>query len=260
MNHETSVLLLHWFWPAFFTLFGAFMWWRPPVDASCAVCTAGVDDSDTVSRIRRVWSKRRETEHISTGIRLLPVAASFAFALVTAFTPGSNGIFYGALMLVMSASAAGAYLQLRNSFPVRVAVLQQRKPGSVVPFPVFALIALQGIFALVALSQPGLDTKLGAMFVCLSSLFCTWLAWRVTQMPALLAGDDIAIEQFVDNRLRFQRAASILIYASVQSFVFLSFARAPDWSVGATGLLWMCYSAWYLVRMFRKQDLTQAPA
>lgn len=250
-------LLLHWFWPGFFTFLGVFMWWRPPVDASCAVCTAGAADYETASRIRRVWSKRRDTEEIAPLIRLLPVVASFAFAVATAFTPGSNAIYYGALMLIISASAAGAYLQIRNRFPVRVAVLQQRTPGSVIPIPVFALITVQALLALVALQMPGAATKIGAVFVSISSLFCTWLAWRVTEMPALLAGDDVLMEQFVDARLRFQRAASILIYASVQSFVFLSFAHAPHWSIDATALLWVCYSAWYLVRTFRKQDLNR---
>jgi hypothetical protein len=252
---------IHWFWPGFFTLFGLFLLWRSPVGSPSAVAGwARTEDEETTSRLRRAWCKRRQAEEISKPVKLLPGAASIILAIITAFAGSAGAICYGILMLAIAGSAAAAYLQLRNKLPIRVAVLQPRNPGSVIPFFWFALASAQGLLALAALPIHNVGTQLGALFVCFSSLGCAWLAWRVTGMPALLAGEDLATETFVDARLRFYRAASILVYAFAQSFVFLSFAHAGEWSIDLSIVPVTFYFAWFVFKAFNKPEFTGAPA
>ncbi len=262
MAEAHTAEFLRWFYCGFFAAMGAFLLWMPPTDNPAGVLhyLARFANRETACRLRRVWCKRIRNEDIAQSIRLCPGVSSLVLAIVTGLDLLGGGLSYGLLMLVIAGSATAGFLQVRNRLPVRVAVLQPRKAASVIPAIWFVLAALQGLVALEALRFPATETKAAAIFVCLSTIVCATLAWRVTQMPALLAGEDLPMEQYVDERLRRQRAGSILLYAFAQTFVFLSFARSASWSVNAAALLMVCYFAWFLYQTFRKAGFNALPA
>ncbi len=266
MSNAQIAHYLHWFWTAFFAAFGAGILAasRGELGAKRAAWLLRLQDPAIKPRVRAALGKRSEMEQLSPLVKIVPAIVSFMLAAVAAFTSIEPAVLYGALLLAAAFAMAVAFVQLRNRQPVRVAVLSHRVPTAVIPPVWFAVAAVQALLALSALSVRA--DALGALFVCVSTLTCAVLAWRVTEMPALLAGDDIEVEQFLDERLRFHRAASVLYLALAQSFVFIT-QVAPfhpqaqlQYAEIASAVLWAGYSVWFFVRLLRKVDVSPAVA
>jgi hypothetical protein len=147
---------------------------------------------------------------------------------------------------------------------LRCAPEAQRSASSIVP-PIWLLAAAaQGVLALFVAEVP--SEAIGGVLICVSTIACAALAWRVTEMPALLSGDDITVEQIVDARLRQRRAAVILYFAFVQTFVFLTQIGARHQSVTlndvttASTVLLFAYTVWFMYTFLRRVDLAPASA
>jgi hypothetical protein len=111
-------------------------------------------------------------------------------------------------------------LQLRNVQTKRVAVLAPRTTESVIPPYWFLASALAALSILVFALRP--DLRIAAIAVCVSSLLTAGIAWRLTRLPALLSGEDVATEKLVDDRVRARRSINVLSFAVVQPFVLCS--------------------------------------
>jgi hypothetical protein len=83
-----------------------------------------------------------------------------------------------------------------------------------------AVALLGALTPLVYVGQPPLTTV--AIVICCTAIATLVVALRLTQVPALLQGDDVAAEVFIDNKLRAQRSAVPLLLAVVQPVAFLS--------------------------------------
>jgi hypothetical protein len=266
MSDATALQILHWYWVAILAVFGlALIKTSGELGLSSRVSRMiRTTDCETGSRIREVLRKRIKLEQLSPAFKIIPGCVSLAAAAIAAFTPVQPFVLYSFVLLILACSMAFSFRQLRNRQPVRVAVLAHRSPQSVIPPVWFALAIVQGAAPLAALTIAG--GMLSAIFVSVSTFACAALAWRVTEMPALLAGSDLPVEQFVDARLRLHRAASVLMLAFVQSFIFLTQmnAYAPN-SIVQTAVygslaIWLVYSVWITVTLLRKVQFTQAAA
>lgn len=197
-----------------------------------------VDDPALRARLLAVLEERRKIEHVSLPVQILGIAWVLAAAGILGV--GSAGVlpraqvpmWYGVLCLVLAAIMMHAYFQLRNPRPVRVAVLQTRRSAQVIPLYWFAAACAGSAVTLAYALLPNL--RMGAALVCLSSLATAAIAWRLTRLPARLAGNDIEAERFVDEDLRFRRAAAVLMVALLQTQVFISLARTDADAVQLT--------------------------
>jgi TRAP-type C4-dicarboxylate transport system permease large subunit len=150
-----------------------------------------------------------------------------------------------------------AFWRLRNSQPTRVAALTVRTSESVIPAYWFVASAICALLVLSFGSSRGYE--LSAIIVCVSALLTTFIAWRMTLLPALLTGEDIPAEELVDQRLRFNRSTTCMIYALVQTFVFCSQfgdLNAQQLAIAALSLvLWAAFGIWFTFRRRRQVRL-----
>ena len=249
---------LRWFMTGLLAIVGSVTLLAPRQLA--AVCphvpTRGLDAA-TAGRIEDAAYRRKRLENISPAYGIAVGAAWLIFAGCCAAGWATPAMWYAAAFLSLAAGMAAAYLHLRAIAGRRVAVLDVRSASGVVPWYWFA--AAGGV-ALAALAWSELRAPgWAAALICLAALASTFLAWRVAEMPALLGGDDVAAERFVDEHLRFGRATSILLFAFVEIFVFVMFdiglAREnPEQPIAAlVAFAWIAYSAWTIANKLRPQ-------
>jgi hypothetical protein len=211
-------LLLHWIWAAVFVGLGVFYAVKP--GCLCGMPKFRMPDGADRRRIDAVLSRRKEIERVPRYVGLYLSAASFALAAVAAFTRVEPGLLYGILCLEIATVNAVTYLYLRTVPSKRIAMLAPRTTGSVIPWYWFAVAIAGALAVLTLVSNP--SYAISAIVVCVSSLLTIAIAWRLTQLPALLTGDDIETERLVDDRVRAARSSSALTLAVAQPFVLCS--------------------------------------
>jgi hypothetical protein len=254
MSIFANPLLLHWGYAAIFAVMGFILLFRSNMVA--AVPGSWRRDSAFEERVEEALCRRRRLEDVPVGLRVAPSILCFVIAALTAFSQIPPGVLYGVLMFGISIAMAGTFLQLKNRGPVRAAMLSPRSSSAVIPAYWFVLAIVDAVTALAGLQVPG--EQLGSVFVCVSTLVCTVLAWRITEMRALLTGDDPQAEEFVDSRVRFNRSAGVLFFAFAQSYVFLSgvlpvaHSRLVASAQFTAMVLVAIYIIWYLIALFQK--------
>jgi hypothetical protein len=211
-------LLLHLIWAAVFVGLGVFYAFKP--GCLCGAPKFRMPNGADRSRIDAVLSRRKQIERVPGYVGFYLSAASFALAAIAAFTRVQPALLYGILCLEIATLNAVTYLYLRTAPPKRIAVLAPRTIGSVIPWYWFALAVAGALAVLTWVSNP--SYAISAIVVCVSSLLTIAIAWRLTQLPALLSGDDIVTEQLVDDRVRVARSSSALMLAMAQPFVLCS--------------------------------------
>jgi hypothetical protein len=109
--------------------------------------------------------------------------------------------------------------------------------------------------SLLALGSNGFDLRAWPALVAgVAGLASTWLAWCLASTPALLVGEDVSAERFVDDHVRFGRATSVLLLAFCEIFVFV----LDEYAVGSGGIggldamavsaVWLVFSVWTVMR------------
>jgi hypothetical protein len=219
-HQEWAIQFLHWFWVAFFVLFGIYVVFKPDCFTrirSMFVHAMPRTDEATRARIQAAVVRREEAEHIPRTIGLYIGGVTLALGIVAAFTWIQPAMLYGVMCLVFAAVSGITYLQLRNMQPKRIAVLAPRTPVSVISPYWFAAGAVSAVSILTYAMRP--EARIASIIVCISSIATTAIAWRLTSLPALLSGQDVATEQLVDERVRALRSSNTLGLAIVQPFV-----------------------------------------
>lgn len=261
MSNGHATIFLHWFWVAFFVLFGLnLIRQKTYLTAGRAAC--GLSAQTNNERLCAAVERRRDAEGVPPPVGWWTGAFSIVLALIAAFGHVPFTVLYGALCFSLAAAVGAVFLRLRNSQYRRTAILRPRSISSVIPAYWFALAILCGLSILSYATVPG--QAVSCALVCVSSLASTAIAWKLTQLPALLSGNDIAAEEVVDARLRFVRSASALVFAFVQTFVFCSQyldVKTP-WQTAAYILnwpSWIAFGIWMFYRMFAQRRMTIAP-
>ena len=162
------------------------------------------------------------------------------------------GTAYGAGCLAFAACLAAAYLHARSTAKRRAAVLAPRKAGARIPMIWYLLAVAAAIAMLAFAAEPSL--RLAAILGALSTLVVLGLTLLASSTPAVLFGDDLPVEQVVDDRARFARTSRLLTLAFMQPFVFCTFgwagSSAPLGPVAliVTLLIAASYVIWLLSR------------
>ena len=218
MTFET---FMHWFWVAAFAGLGIFMLWRPTrfanIEAYFCRMRIGCAIRD---RIMAAAERRKSIESISPVLGRGIGAFSILCSVIAALTRYPASMLYAIFCLGFAGFLGAAYLQLRNTQSKRAATLEIRSPFSVLPAYWYVLAFAAALFPLVDISSPTL--RIAAIIVSVCSLTLILVAWRLALAPALLTGEDSDAERFVDDRLRFIRTASTLVFAPGITFVYFS--------------------------------------
>ncbi|HET7815506.1 MAG TPA: hypothetical protein VFL13_14160 [Candidatus Baltobacteraceae bacterium] len=220
MTEQTGLAILHWFWTAFFAGFGVYLLLRPDcmMRTSCRVLR--LRDGADRPRVDAAVERRRAVEHISNATGYGAAAFCFVMSAITAVTHVSTGLLYAIFCLGLALTMTALYLQLRNSQPTRIAVLNARTPASVIPVWAFLAAGVSAVCCLLLAAMPHL--RVSALVVFASTAVTVFAAWRLTSLPAILQGVDVPVETALDQRLRFHRSAGVFVMGIVQPFVFAS--------------------------------------
>jgi hypothetical protein len=217
----------------------------------------GLDDA-TAERVGDAGCRRKELENVSPAYGVGIGLAWLAFAACCALGVGTPALWYAAAFLTLSGVMAAVFLHVRSVAKKRIALLSTRSATEVVPWYWFAAAAVVAVAALAwsELREPGWP----ALLICAAALASAWLAWRIATMPALLSGDDVPAERYVDEHLRFGRATAVLLFAFVEVFVFVMFdiGRSGTFRGSAvlawtTAFAWLAFSAWTIAAKLRPQ-------
>jgi hypothetical protein len=217
----TLEMFMHWFWVAAFAGLGIFMLASPTRYANIEAyfCRMRVKCSIR-DRIVEAAERRKSIENISPTLGRATGLFAILCAVIAVFTPYPPLMLYAAFCLGFVGFLGVTYLQLRNTQYKRAASLEIRSPLNVLPVYWYALAFVAALFPLLDLRSPML--QVAAVIVTVCSLTLIVFAWRLALAPALLTGEDPDAEQFVDDRLRFIRTASTLVFAPGITFVYFS--------------------------------------
>lgn len=246
---NTHELLLHWIWAGAFFISGAYMFLRP----DCITRIRGPFGrrlrvgENLQERFDAAVARREAAERLPRAIPFSIGAIAIGLGLLAALTEGQPAVMYGVLCLSISTITGIAYMQLRNMQSKRVAVLAPRSAVSVIPV-IWYLLAAFGALAILSFAAHA-DLRVAAISVCISTLTTTAIAFRLAHLPALLSGEDVPVEQIVDDRVRTLRTCNVLALALVQPFVFCSqlVDRATSLELAtmfATLAIFLAYLAW----------------
>lgn len=207
------------------------------------------DGYDWGTRIQRAIERRQIAEGPPVTLGRWTGGAGVLLSLACAFTSAPVAVLYAILCLVIAMLAAGVFMQLRNTQQKRVAVLSARTPDKVLPPYWFALALLSSLSILPFAERP--EWTFAAIAVCISSLATAFVAWRLTQLGAILTGEDIAAEQYVDDRVRSYRVSTVLLLALIQPFVFATqvpdeFGRYAQIAVAISAVVMLAFGAIYI--------------
>jgi hypothetical protein len=242
--HTVSVLMAHWFFVGFFILFGLHLMTRRKYflsvrDAARYSSLSRASERDEA--LRAAIDRRAEAEGAPRPVGLWAGAICIALGVAAIFT-ASPMLLYGIMCFALATLTAAAYIRLKNTQRLRTAVLAPRSPASVIPpywFVVAAGLAIS-VLAFVTLPQEALPSIL----VCCAALASSFFSWRLTQLPAILSGVDVAAEQRVDEKLRFVRSSVPMVFALVQTAVFAMQAGRVDLNALQTAVFFLNLIGW----------------
>lgn len=221
----------HWAFAAFCAVVAVYIAvnGRYALNARCAWAGLRVADGDGSSddqRIEAAVQRRAAAEGPPAPIGLYLSGLFLLLALAAAFNVSVASFllfFVLAMCIGVPLVTVLTFSRLRNSQPIRAALLAVRTSNSVIPTYWFVASAICALLPLSFASVP--NNALPAIVVCGSSLLTIYMAWRMTLLPALLSGEDIPAEQLVDDRLRFNRSTVCMFYALLQTFMFCNLSR-----------------------------------
>lgn len=135
-------------------------------------------------------------------------------------------VLYAMLCIGLALVIALAFVKLRTVTGKRLASLRARDPQHVAPPYMYVPGVVAALMLGSYLSSP--VTAAPAIMVAASSLAMLVVAWRVSDMPALISGEDVPVEQFIDDRLRTARTIKLIGLAGAPLYVFAAFSGFSD--------------------------------
>jgi hypothetical protein len=216
--------------------------------------------ADEQIRAINALDRRAEAERISRVPGYAGAAAAFVLAGIGAATSVPPVLLYAVFCLLLAGTIALMFLQLRNAQPKRVAVLTARTPSRVIPMWMVGVALLGSLTPLAYAAKP--QYTVIAIIICCTAIATLVVALRLTQLPALLQGDDLPAEVFIDDRLRAHRSAAPLLLAVVQPVAFLSqLDQTTNLETAATALafaVFVCAAAFMLRGLFKTASFSPA--
>jgi len=245
------------FMSVFLLIFGAGLLFLKPVLGSRAswmgIRVAAID----ADRLRRAIDARKIAEGPGVPNGRYAGIWFLLLAPATYFTALPPAVAYALAVLGLATSMAIEFVGLRRAYRKRVASLRVRSPWSLPPLLMAAMyVAAASPLAYVIRAQDAL----AAVLVSASAAVMLALASRVASLPPLLIGDDVAVEEALDEHIRTARAAGLILLAGATLYVFASFtgigAEPLHLSIFAIELIaWAGSSVWLFRTMRRPMKL-----
>ncbi len=211
---------LRWFMAGFFALFGAgIVGARGCFGGVCSMVPVIRGDEAAQGRLHRALLQRAEREGFSTMLGIAIGACGFVLAALTAMTAAPLTLLYAALATALALGLFAGYVRLRRVGGPRAASLRIRHPWNVLPWYAYAAVTAAALLPLLAVDR----TPLAAALVSAAALLIVATGWNVASLPALLGGDDVPVELFVDERIRKVRVVNLLGTSTAPVFVFFAF-------------------------------------
>jgi hypothetical protein len=233
----TILNVQRWFLVGLWTVFGIWSLCRPAGSSWIRDGFAKVQVADR-ARLDRALALRERLEGAPTWLGRALGILSLAAAAVAANNRVAIDLLVAVVTLASAAFLAAAYSRLRKARGPRAASLKARIRSSVVPRSLFATVTASVLCPLFFLDV----SPFAATVTAAASLSIVVLAWMIAGLPALVRGDDVAVESFVDDRLRHQRVAAMLQLATTPSVFFftlhLAAMYASPWRLSA-----FCFTA-----------------
>jgi len=228
----TILNVQRWLLVALWTVFGIWSLCRPAGSSWIRDGFARVQVADR-PRLDRALELRERLERAPAWLGRALGMLSLAAAAVAASNRVAIDLLVAAVTLASAAFLAAAYFRLRTVRGTRAASLRARVPFAMVPRALFATVTVVALCPLTFVSV----SPLAATVTSGASLSIVVLAWMIADLPSLVRGDDIAVETFVDDRLRHARVFAILQLSTTPGiFIFLlnfeSMYQSP-WRLGA---------------------------
>jgi hypothetical protein len=213
-------VFLRWYMVGFFALFGARMIAaRGCLGSVCSMVPAIRGDEAAQDRLHRALVHRSNREGFSTALGAAIGACSFVAAALGATTTIPLALLYAAVVIALAFGLFAGYVRLRRVSGPRAASLRIRRPWNVVPWYAYAALTAVALLPLFTIAR----TPVAAVLVSVAALVIVATGWNVAMLPALLAGDDVPVERFVDERVRIVRVVNLLGTSTAPVFVFFAF-------------------------------------
>ena len=176
-------------------------------------------DDDGRPGIKAVAERRQRLEARPLATWYVTGGCSIALGIAALAGVLNGGLAYALSCTLLVSMLTAGYLRMRNAGPRRAAPLAPRRPGSFIPWPWYPIGVLAGLTPLAFLDVP--SQRLAAALVTLSAFAIMALAIRAEGMAALLTGDDVDLELYVDDRLRRLRVNALWTIGMVVPFVYV---------------------------------------
>ncbi len=226
----------HWYMVAFFTLFGVSILRRGEGFAALdgLFCGPRRSEGELGDRLVHAYRRRQHNENLpSRTMGLIVGGTSLCAALIAATTQAPVVVLYAALTFVLAAVLTVAYARLERVEAPRVASLQVRDARAVAPLFVWILVGMTSFAPLLWLRQ----APVAALLSTCAGAAIALLGYRVASTSTLLTGEDVAVERFIDDRLRTIRTVNLLATAVGPSFVFEALTGFTDSAIRVAAML-----------------------
>jgi hypothetical protein len=243
------------FMTGFCVIFGFYLIFERRSSAACLASAEG--GSDLQRRIDSVLEARSAIDASSDKVKYVAGGIWLALAPLVALRILSPALAYAFGVFGLAGCYAYSYLRMRAARRRRAAIMTPRRLGAPVPAYWYALAVLSTLSATPALADPSL--RASAIVLVISTFATIGLAVLTAGAPATLFGDDLQVEQLVDDRLRFSRATQVLMLAIVQPFVYCAWS-STTLSMIVPMLVFFAYAFWVIRRRLtpvRDKDLNQ---
>ena len=176
-------------------------------------------------RVAAAVRRREEIEALpASAMGLVVGGSSVVFGALAAFTRAPLTLLYELLALVLGLTLFAGYVRLRRAGGRRTASLRRRDPETILPPYLYALVAVAVVMPLAWLPA----APAGALLTTLAGMVIALTGWGIAVMPSLLTGDDAAVEQYVDDRVRSGRTVNLLGTAVAPGFFFMALTHYTD--------------------------------
>lgn len=218
--HHSPETIIRWYMGVFLLIWGA---WVMLKAKSMNDIRDNFDD-DPRPELHAVVERRQQLEARPLALWYAGGASGMLFGVAT-LTGAVNGVLaYAGSCLLLVCTLSVGYLRMRNAGPRRAAALVPRRTGALIAWPWYPIGVLVALSPLMFLTVP--SQRISAVLVSLSACAIMALAIRAGSMAALLTGDHVDLELYVDDRLRNWRVNAFWTLGMGVAFVFVVIACA----------------------------------
>ncbi len=207
-------------------------------------------------RLRAILDRRRVLEGVGSRPILFASISYLAFGLLCAARVVTPAVAYALACADSAIVLALVFARVRNRSERRAAALAPRRQTNVVPPLGYMGAFVAAAIPLMLISD--VQLRVPAIVVAISSLAVLAAAWWTAGMAAVLVGDDVDLEVYVDERLRRVRVCAMLALSYAIGPVFIAVVT-PDalnlpmypYAIVLSLALIAAFLAWYSIDYLR---------